>query len=221
MGERGINNKGSSLLLVLVIISAAAVLGSAAINKAVFNQRLQNREIESEKNFYLLETAVDEIYCALEQAAENAVGSGYEQVLCGLYTIYMTNDEANEAFVQNCVDQLGEQFDVDFWRGDTEEIAERLQACAVTVPQENFILELGKIEIDSAGQVVLEELCFTYTDPDTEESVSVTASFTVNIPEIFFIEDDCLSPDCGESYSILDHKEILSVTFWKRGIGNK
>lgn len=217
MKGKGINNKGASLLLVLAVISITAVLGSAAINKGVFNRRLQREEIRTEENFYLLETAVDEVYSVLEQAAGNALGSAYEQVLCGLYTVYTTNDEANEAFVQGCIHQLGKQLDTDLWRGDTEGLEEMMESCAVTIPKENFTVDLEKIKILPERKLIFQDVCFTYQDPETERKIFITVSFTLDIPVISFMDDESLDEGRLEAEEKWEHEDLWSVTRWKRG----
>ena len=59
------NNKGSAMILVLVLISMISILGFMSVSGARMNMKRGILNRSSERNFYLLETALDEIYSGL------------------------------------------------------------------------------------------------------------------------------------------------------------
>ncbi|WP_147347993.1 hypothetical protein [Clostridium sp. AM58-1XD] len=66
-----LNNRGSAMLLVLTVISLIALLGFMSLSAAVTNWQIRMLGRKSERNFYFLETALDEIYSGLgEEAGE-------------------------------------------------------------------------------------------------------------------------------------------------------
>lgn len=59
------NNKGSTLIMVLIIVSFIAILGTVCITTAMINFKMKVADREAKKTFYTDEQAIDEIYNGL------------------------------------------------------------------------------------------------------------------------------------------------------------
>lgn len=211
--KRGkMNNKGSAMLLVLTVISLIAILGFISLSAAAAAWQMQALRRKSEKNFYFLETALDEIYSGLGQTAGDAMETGYEKVLGGLYTTYKTNDEANSAFSKIYLEELEETLGVSFRTGLGEEadMAEKLKSYSATIEKEKLTVEIGDIFYadgtaervpegmedgteketeEGRQQVTLKDLCLTYVNPETKMESSITVDLALRTPRIRFINE--------------------------------
>ena len=94
--RRKLNNAGSTMIMALTIVSLIAILGVMALSTALLNVKMRNLNRRSDKNFYYLETALDEIYAQTGRMASNILKENYVEVMGALYKDgYRTNDEAN------------------------------------------------------------------------------------------------------------------------------
>lgn len=109
--KKKLNNTGSAMILVLTILSLIAIMGALAMSTALLNLRMRGVNRLSDKNFYRLETALDEIYAQLGQVSSGILKEQYAQIMEKIYRDkesggYETNDEANQALKQQFVTEL-------------------------------------------------------------------------------------------------------------------
>ena len=94
--KKKLNNSGSAMILALTVLSLIAILGIMALSSALLNVRMRDLNRKSDKNFYYLETALDEIYAQTGRMASDILKENYLGVMEKLYKDgYRTNDEAN------------------------------------------------------------------------------------------------------------------------------
>lgn len=102
-----LNNTGSAMIMALTIISMIAILGVMALSTALLNLKMRDLNRKSDKNFYYLETALDEIYAQTGRMASNILKENYVKVMGQLYKDgYRTNDEANLHFKSGFISDL-------------------------------------------------------------------------------------------------------------------
>lgn len=77
----GVNNKGASLIMVIVCIAFIMMLGTIVLTAAVSNLEMKQIDEKSKKNFYNAEAALDEIKTGLSEDVSNCLASAYQIVL--------------------------------------------------------------------------------------------------------------------------------------------
>lgn len=115
--KKKLNNTGSAMILVLTILSLIAIMGALAMSTALLNLRMRGVNRLSDKNFYRLETALDEIYAQLGQVSSGILKEQYADIMEKIYRDkesggYETNDEANQALKQQFVTELIKTLDL-------------------------------------------------------------------------------------------------------------
>ncbi|MCB6610339.1 hypothetical protein V3C10_03875 [[Clostridium] symbiosum] len=165
--RRKLNNTGSAMIMALTIVSLIAILGVMALSTALLNVKMRNLNRRSDKNFYYLETALDEIYAQTGRMASNILKENYVEVMGSLYKDgYRTNDEANLQLKTRFVSDLlaDEAFGIEMPLSDDNSGDNRKNAAEKLASFSDTIQEK---ELDvSIGSIVLEK----YTGQDSEPS---------------------------------------------------
>lgn len=165
--KRKRNNAGSAMIMALTVISLIAILGVMALSTALLNVKMRNLNRRSDKNFYYLETALDEIYAQTGRMASNILKENYVEVVGSLYKDgYRTNDEANlqlkSRFISALLsdDALGIEIPLSDENSETnrKNAAEKLASFSDTIQEK-------ELEV-SIGSIILEK----YTDQSSELS---------------------------------------------------
>ena len=99
------NNKGSSLVIVLIAIAFVSILTAVILSATAANYRLRVMNNNSKKTFYSAETALEEVYAGLGEVTCDIMEISYLQVAQNLstkinvggneYTVKVNNDDAN------------------------------------------------------------------------------------------------------------------------------
>lgn len=75
------NNKGSSLVLVIVAIAFIGILTAIILYMVLLNYRMKYMDLSSKDNFYTAETALDEIKAGLGIEVSEALSASYIEVM--------------------------------------------------------------------------------------------------------------------------------------------
>lgn len=122
-----LNNRGSAMIFVMTILSLISILGVLAMSTALINVRMRGINRDSDKNFYYLETALDEIYARTGMMSSEILKSQYESILKKLYIegadgffqgegtsgtdpVKNVNENANAALKLGFMEQIFEEF---------------------------------------------------------------------------------------------------------------
>lgn len=73
------------MVMALTIISFIAILGVLAMSTSLLNIQMRSLNRSSDRNFYYLETALDEIYARVGMISSDVLKDSYADVLGGLY----------------------------------------------------------------------------------------------------------------------------------------
>lgn len=87
----GLNNKGASLIMVIVSFAFIAMLGTIVLTAAFYNLQMKQINEKSKQNFYNTEAALDEIKVGLSEVVADCLASSYKDVL----ERYSATPEAN------------------------------------------------------------------------------------------------------------------------------
>ncbi len=74
------DNKGSTLVILLIIITVFIMLGTAILSVAVSNYKMKIVQSNAKKNFYFAESGLDEAYGKMGEVFDSAVEEGSKEV---------------------------------------------------------------------------------------------------------------------------------------------
>ena len=74
------SNKGSTLVILLIIITIFIMLGTAILSVAVSNYKMKAAQSNAKKNFYFAESGLDEAYGKMGKVFDSAVEEGNKEV---------------------------------------------------------------------------------------------------------------------------------------------
>ena len=142
------------MIMALTIVSLIAILGVMALSTALLNVKMRNLNRRSDKNFYYLETALDEIYAQTGRMASNILKENYVEVMGALYKDgYRTNDEANLQLKSMFINDLlaDEAFGIEMPLSDDnsennrKNAAEKLASFSDTIQEKDLDVSIGSI----------------------------------------------------------------------------
>ncbi|MEG2451920.1 MAG: hypothetical protein RSA77_03385 [Clostridium sp.] len=210
---RKMNNKGSAMIMVLTIISLIAILGAMSMSTALVNIKMRGVNRDSDKNFYYLETALDEIYAQTGRISSEILKAEYASVLGELYKIDSdtidveedANEKANEKLKKQFMDALTTQLQIPLPGGgesDLTEVSKILKDFSPTLTKEeaggsNFSVTVGEVIFqkdqtkkwsitDIYSGLMLNDICLTYVDPKTNIESALTVDLKIDVPYVQF-----------------------------------
>lgn len=90
------NDKGMSIVTVIVAIGFALVLVNALLLTSTINYKMRNVNVYSKDSFYSAEQVLDEINVGLQQVVSDGISNAYMKVLTNYDTTVMSTAEKNE-----------------------------------------------------------------------------------------------------------------------------
>ena len=202
-GRRKLNNTGSAMIMALTVISLIAILGFMALSTALLNVKMRNLNRKSDKNFYYLETALDEIYAQAGRMASDILKEHYVQVMGNLYKDgYRTNDEANVHLRTGFIEELAGDDALGITFPQTPENSEenrknaaaKLASFSDTIQEQNLEVSvdsiiLEKTEEDIYSGVALNGVCLVYTNPENGIESALTVDLKIRAPYVRFMNE--------------------------------
>lgn len=98
------DNKGASLLTVIITVTFLAILGAMLIGVALVNYQMKRMDLRSKKDFYTVETAVDDIYNGIGKEMTQVIANAYETALQNNNSSGFTSEEA--AYASLCQEMV-------------------------------------------------------------------------------------------------------------------
>lgn len=105
-----LNNKGDTLVIVLIGIFVLSILGTLILGVTATNLSMKANENKNEKTFYYAEKAVDELYAGIGEEVMDAVQESYNEVLVN-YVSYGSGVNANDKMVELLNNRLVKLYD--------------------------------------------------------------------------------------------------------------
>ena len=81
LGKSNKYKRGASLVTTLVILSFVAILGFMTLSIAILNSAMRSQNLASDKNFYKVEKAVDEVMAGIGRDASDRLSESYASAL--------------------------------------------------------------------------------------------------------------------------------------------
>lgn len=216
------------MVMVLTIVSFIAILGVIAMSTALLNIKMRGLNRSSDKNFYYLETALDEIHAQLGRTASEILKEEYADILSRLYTEDLdTNEKANDELAKALALKLRDEFDVtlsedaEVQAENCAKTAEKLKTYAATFTadadkKEQFQVTVGAVDFQKKASeaigtdqiysgLVFRDVCLTYINPDTDIESALTVDLRIDTPYVRFINGG----DALLDYILVANEEVL------------
>ncbi|MCR5256332.1 MAG: hypothetical protein K6D96_10500 [Acetatifactor sp.] len=221
------DNKGFSLVVVIIAVAFATMLTTLILYLALFNFRIRLAQSANKENFYSAERALEEVRAGLENVVSDCIGNAYLNVL-EKYENY-DGDERSDEFVYVYVTELRkalsiagsdyyfdigklENFLVDTRWDSTEGYGARISSMVGNSDRRDY----GNMVSASDG-LVLKNVRVTYVSPTGVISI-IETDIKLNVPSYNFT-DSMKIPDII-SFGIVANNgvDITSATTIKGNI---
>lgn len=165
------NNKGSTLIIVLVIVAFIAILGTTTIASAFLNYKMKLVDKQSKKSFYTAEEAVDQVYAGLGKLCMENLNLVYTDKMATITrqdastgsSYQISNDDCNRELRVEFMDKmLKALFQTYTWdKSNTSAVIPPTTETAIgakTVVQilNSYIEDTAKLRVKSVGKQKLE-----------------------------------------------------------------
>lgn len=84
--SKKLNNHGSTLIMVLIIVSFISILATVCITTAMLNFKMKTVDRDAKKTFYTDEQAIDEIYSGLGILSMESLSKAYNEEMASIIT---------------------------------------------------------------------------------------------------------------------------------------
>lgn len=211
--RRKLNDKGSAIVFVVVIMALMGVLVTMALYMCVSNFYMKANDLQSKNNLYSAESVLEEIKAGIQQQASSAIDIAYMDVIQN-YEVFNSDSEARtEEFVYQYVNQLRNHYRAS---DDTHYDLDLLKSYVKSVAKlDNMVnsTEAGA-EISTSGEnvmmaysnaLVFKNISVKYRD-EKGYITMITTDIRVAIPEISF--DSGLTIPEIISYSLIANEKL-------------
>ena len=174
MGSKKKDDRGSALLMTLILLTFLSVLATVTLTEGLLYRKLIRRNGMAEESFSVLDQSLEEVRAGMEILVEEEQKKSYGELLSLLYRDDVKgNEEANiqlrEMVYERVKDELLEK--------GTESLSPKLQWTA-SEPEE-----------DENGDLLLRDFCLRGAAKAEGVSVMVTADIRIHLPWIPFFRE--------------------------------
>ena len=171
------NNRGSTLVNVVLCILFISMLGVALVGTTINNVKLQQKQKQEDEIFYECETALDEITTGVKMQAYDSIQESYLLTL----KAYTTETDLNTFYSTKCKEKLKNKL------GNTN-IVNTLKSYLSTDIRDKIAISVGSIDEATPQIVTIKDVCLEYTkvSPTTgkEKKVSISTDLEIKFPEL-------------------------------------
>jgi len=186
-------NKGSAIVMVLVVIAFVSILVSVLFYRSILNYQMKVVDYNAKDNFYTAENALDEIRTGLQSIASDAIAEAYVEVM-QKYDEF-SNDTRKQEFVDLYFQKMVAELK------DNSAVSTEGKEYYDKAVLEKFVTDLmpeggtkgAQLNLDVANNelvlyeeaVVLKNLKVTYTDDGGFVSI-ISTDIRIAVPKIDF-----------------------------------
>lgn len=102
--DKRMNNKGSALVIVLIVATFIGVLATVVLTMTGTNAQTKRVDTEAKRTFYDAETALNEVTLGVENVLAQATNEAYSTIFTEFTTL--SNEERNERFQNVIMEQV-------------------------------------------------------------------------------------------------------------------
>ena len=185
------DNRGSAIVLVIVVIAFIGMLLSMMMYMALYNYQMKAADIRAQNNFYSAETAMDEIRAGLKSKASAALTKSYMAVMQN-YSLY-TDTQRSARFQYTYFNFLAGQND----EADPQNsgLADSIAGHYSRQMLQNYITNADAARIDTGtdnrldiytDHITLENVCVKYTNPTNQNISMIETDINIMLPDMDF-----------------------------------
>lgn len=181
------DNRGSSLITVIVCIAFITILSTLLLTLTVNNIQMKAISRKAKANFYVTEKAFDEIKVGLQEVVANELENAYEEVL--KQYLHKTLEEKEKIFSKTFVDglakKLGGDVDATTYNLNTMESYIKQSSIELKAKDNNNYLVKDIIDISNPKYMTLKNVQVSYTDANRYKT-TITSDISINTPSMVF-----------------------------------
>ncbi len=194
------NNKGSSVVLVLVVFAIVGILATSALRLSVMNFQMKATDSQIKNNFYSAESVLDQITVGLQNYVSDAYVAAYTETM-ELYSNSLTTSAREAKFKASFMTQLKSKL-VD--ASDSNCYNAALITSLVDSP--SATVDCGTHQmVDKGTSITLRDVKVTYTDAKANTSI-IQTDINIAAPSMRSVTSTSL-PDLF-SYSLIANSGI-------------
>lgn len=214
------NNKGSTLILIVMCIAFVSVLGTLLLSLTVSNLQMKAIDHKSKSNFYNAETALDEIKAGIGEETAAALETAYKSIMEKFIThdfASLSNSDKKSLFSQifantlyNSLVESPNLYKMDKLHGYiTNE-----QVVLETAPSKNQLLVGANYQ-----SITLKNIKISYTD-DEQYKTSIATDIIISTPTMSFQTGSDSLPSYSDYSLIADNSIKLDAATAVEARGN-
>lgn len=206
-----LDNRGGSLILVIVCISFVSILCSVLLSVAVNNIQMKSVDRLAKSNFYGAEIAIDEIKKGIEEVAAVEMEEAYNEAMG--HFIDKTEDEKKQifhsAFVLGLIEKLGDSMDsAKYNRSFIMNLIKQREAVFITMEGTNQLLINT---LSDTSEIALKNISVKYVDENSYET-SITTDIVIEVPSLSFNYSAASVRPTFSEYSLIADQKIVVDT---------
>lgn len=207
------DNRGSTLLMVILCVAFISILGSIVISATVSNLKLKKANQRAKTNFYETEMALDEIKTGLEEVTAQAASAAYQKVLENYITISEEEKKSlfAKAFVDGIAEKLGGEPNALIYSTDFIASFIKQSPASLSVPLGKNTLIKDTANSEAPKFITLSNIKVTYLD-DNNFQTSISTNITINTPSMEFKAEKSYLPVYADFGLIADLKIALNAS---------
>lgn len=214
---RKINNKGVSLVLVIVTMTFVSIIAALVLALTYNNLQAMRNGLSSSKNFYTAETAIDELKAKFYEWSDEAVRDAYPKWL-QRYDLMKSEERADKfksMYLAKLNEVLTDKFIDTYFSGG--HVGSNIDDLFVSFTSNNVTWN-DKVtpHIDyqpDKNTLIVKDISITYTD-DKNYQTKITTDFNFNLSYVPFKSDASNETDasCSE-YAIISDEQITNANY--------
>lgn len=208
-------DKGSTLLMVIICVAFVSILGSVLVSVSVMNIQMKRVDQYAKNNFYIVETAFDEIKTGLEEVAADKLEFAFSEMM-KVYTS-KTETERNQIYSTSFINQMtdylkdnvplvGGQYTYDTTLIDNFIKGNQVQ---LEINENQNLLAIDTSDPSMPKYLTIKNIRITYTD---EEGYNTTlaSDLTIYVPGFNLDFSVLMDPYYSEYSLIADNSIVLN-----------
>ncbi len=203
-GIRKLNNRGSSIVIVIIAMAMIGILATSILWMSYMNYQIKVNDIKNKDSFYSAETVVEQIMAGVQNEASAAASAAYKEVMKNWDALDSGNNLSAETnryniFVTTYIDTLyadlaqngnSGKYDRDTLKGYVDSyLFTKVDSDAWTNGNEVGKAEKpATIEIVNNNSILLRNIYVAYTDTNDVVSI-VSTDIRIDVPKISFSQN--------------------------------
>lgn len=205
-GRPKLNNRGSAIVTVIVVIAFMAILATTVLYLSSTNYRMKREDLKTKQGFYDAETALEELRGALMVESSKACDVAYKKVASNYastdpYTRYATFQEVYfrtlEANWMKKLINAADPANPYTYEQVLQHLVSNKYASSVQV--NTSVANAGKLDLSHSadGYVILPGVKLVYTDELGCVTI-IETDFLLTVPKFNFGSDESLTTENGD-----------------------